>query len=82
MTQLGLLLGHPPPRRSPAPPYLHQSPPPPSPSSSPLITVILAEDFLLQFAAQPVSPQMLLVGNDQIKVNILIWTASADTGCF
>ena len=62
----------PPPRRSPEPPYLHQSPPPPSPSSSPLMTGGLEAGSWLQFAAQPVSPQMLLVSNDQIQVNILI----------
>ena len=36
---------------------------------------------MLQFAAQPVSPQMLLVSSEQIEVNILIWTVIADSGC-
>ena len=60
-------------------PHLEQSPPPPSPSSSALMEARLGGDFWQQFAAQPVSPQMLLVSNDQIDINCLCGGLSSDS---
>ena len=71
MTQLKSMMDHSP-SGFPAPPHLDHSPPPPSPSSSALMAALQEMDLLGQFAAQPISPQMLLVSNDQIQVNLLI----------
>ena len=53
------------PHVSPVAPPPDQSLAPPSPSNSVLITgATLDQDFLLQFAAHPILPQMFLVSNN------------------